>query len=124
MFCLKCGCKIELDSKFCGNCGQPTQLGNSSVTGKINVIRENKIFGFAIPFDVYVDDSLLGKLSNGKTLSCNVTLGNHEIRFKSTEDDVVQIVRLTEEQKEVTLEIIPKMGLIAARPHINNIKYN
>ena len=124
MYCLNCGCKVELGSKFCSKCGSPTSLGNSSITGKINVIRESKVFGFAISFDVYVDDSLLGNLSNGKTLSCNVPLGNHEIVFKSTEKDVVQGVVLTEEQNEVTLEIIPKMGLIAARPHINNIKYN
>lgn len=124
MYCLNCGCRVELGSKFCGHCGHPTQLGNSTVAGKINVVRENKVFGFAIPFTVYVDDSLLGTLSNGKTLSCNVALGNHEIRLKSTEEDVVQGVRLTEEQKEVTIEIIPKMGLIAARPCIKNIKYN
>jgi len=124
MYCLNCGCKVELDSKFCGNCGSPTELGKSSVTGKINVIRESKVFAFAISFDVYIDDLLLGRLSNGKSLSCNVALGNHEIILKSTEKDVIQGVRLTENQKEVTLEIIPKMGLIAARPHIKNIKYN
>lgn len=124
MYCLNCGCKLELGAKFCGKCGNPTQLGNSNVTGKINVVRENKMFGFAIPFDVYVDGSLLGTLSNGKTLSCSVPLGNHEILFKSTEKDVVQGVILNESQKEVTLEIIPKMGLIAARPYIKNIKYN
>jgi len=124
MYCLNCGCKVELDSKFCGKCGSPTQLGNSNVTGKINVIRENKVFGFAIPFDVYIDDSLLGKLKNGTTLSCDVPLGVHTIVFKSTEKDVIQEVTLNENQKEVTLEVVPKMGWIAAKPKIKNIKYN
>lgn len=124
MFCLNCGCKIELGAKFCAHCGTQTTLGSSDITGKINVIRENKVFGFAIPFDVYVDGTLLGTLNNGTTLSCNIALGNHEIVFKSTEKDVVVEVSLNENQKEVSLEVIPKMGLIAARPHIKNIKYN
>jgi len=124
MYCLGCGCKIELGAKFCVHCGKPTLLGMSDTTGKINVVRESKIFGFAIPFEVYVDDSLLGTLKKGTTLSCNVELGNHEIMFKSTEKDVVQGVVLNENQKEVTLEIVPKIGLIAAKPSIKNIKYN
>ena len=124
MYCLNCGCKVELGSKFCDKCGSPTQLGISNITGRINITRESKVFGFAISFDIYIDDTFFGTLSNGKTLSCNINLGNHEIILKSTEKDVVQGIRLTEEEKEVTLEIIPKMGLIAARPHIKNIKYN
>lgn len=124
MYCLGCGCKIELGSKFCTHCGKTTPLGDSLVTGKINVVRKSKVFGFAIPFEVYVDDCLLGTLKNGTTLSCDVALGTHEIVFKSTEKDVVQGVFLNESQKEVTLDIVPKMGLIAARPSIKNIKYN
>jgi len=44
--------------------------------------------------------------------------------FKSTEKDVIQEVTLNENQKEVTLEVVPKMGWIAAKPKIKNIKYN
>ena len=124
MYCLGCGCKLELGAKFCPHCGKETSLNSSAVTGKISVVRESKVFAFAISFDVYVDDSLLGKLKNGTTLACDVPLGNHEIVLKSTEKDVVQGVVLNENQKEVTLEIVPKMGLIAAKPSIKNIKYN
>lgn len=124
MYCLGCGCKIELGAKFCPHCGKPTPLGTSDTTGKINIVRENKVFGFAIPFEVYVDGSFLGTLKNGTTLSCNVTLGTHEVVLKSTEKDVVQDVLLNENQKEVTLEIVPTMGLIAAKPSIKNIQYN
>ena len=124
MYCLGCGCKLDLEARFCSHCGKETILNNTVVTGKINVVREKKVFGFAIPFDVYVDDSLLGKLKNGTTLACDVPLGNHEIVLKSTEKDVVQGVVLNENQKEVTLEVVPKMALIAAKPKIKNIKYN
>lgn len=48
----------------------------------------------------------------------------HEIALKSTEKDVVQGITLNEKQKEVILNIVPKMGLIAAKPSIKNIKYN
>lgn len=124
MYCLGCGYKIELGAKFCSHCGTKTPLGTSEVTGKITVIRENKVLGFAIPFEVYVDDALLGTLKNGSMLSSSVTLGMHEIVLKSTEKDVVQGILLNENQKEVTIEIVPKMGLIAAKPSIKNIKYN
>jgi len=124
MYCLGCGCKLDLGTKFCPHCGKETALGVPGNNGKINVVRENKVFGFAIPFDVYIDDSLLGKLKNGTTLSCDVPLGVHTIVFKSTEKDVIQEVTLNENQKEVTLEVVPKMGWIAAKPKIKNIKYN
>ena len=77
----------------------------------------------AIPFTVYVDDTLLGTLKNGTTLSTNIGLGNHELVLKSTESDVVSEIRLTEDKKEVNVYIIPKMGLIAAKPYIREIEY-
>lgn len=122
MYCLKCGVKLDLDSKFCTNCGNPTSLSDETKIGKINVIREKKMFGFAIPFTVYIDDTLLGKLTNGTTLSTNIGLGTHEIVLKSTESDVVSEIILTEDKKEVNIYIIPKMGLIAAKPYIKEIK--
>lgn len=124
MYCLSCGCQIELGSKFCSNCGSPTPISDKNNMGKINVVRESKVFGFAIPFDVYVDDAYLGKLSNGTTLSCDVALGSHVVLFKSTEKDVVEEIYLTEDKRSVTLDIVPKMGLIAAKPSIKNISYN
>ena len=124
MYCLGCGCKIELGVKFCSHCGTPTPISNIENTGKITIVRENKVFGFAISFEVYVDDSLLGTLKNVTTLSCPAAYGTHEIVLKSTEKDVVQGIVLNENQKEVTIDIVPKMGLIAAKPSIKNIKYN
>ena len=124
MYCLGCGYKLELGAKFCPHCGKETPLGSSTESGKITIIRDKKVFAFAISFSVYVDDSLLGTLKNGSTLSCSVPLGMHEIVLKSTEKDVMQSIVLNEKDKEVTIEIVPKMGLIAAKPSIKNIKYN
>lgn len=124
MICLNCGYKLELGAKFCTHCGKETSLSDPNKTGKINIIREKKVFGFAIPFDVYVDDSKLGSLKNGSTLTCPASLDIHEIVLKSTEKDVIQSVSLSEDKKEVTIRIVPKMGLIAAKPFIKEVTYN
>ena len=124
MYCLGCGCQLDLGAKFCSHCGKPTAMLSEKGTGKIIVSRPNYFFGFAIPFEVYVDNNHLGTLSNGTTLSCDVALSMHEIVLKSTEQDVIQEVVLDENQKQVTIEIIAQMGLIAAKPGIKNVYYN
>lgn len=124
MICLNCGYKIDLGSKFCPYCGSPTKLSDENSVGKLTVIREKKTMGFAISFEVYVDDSKLGTLKNNSSLSCDLPFGTHEIIFKSTEKDLVQNIILNENQKSVEIHIIPKMGLIAAKPYITEIKYN
>lgn len=124
MICLDCGRNIDLGSKFCPYCGKETLLNNENNIGKITVIREKKMLGFAIPFDVYIDNTKLGTLSNNSSLTTNVTLNRHEIKLVSTEKDVIENIELSENKKEVVLTIIPKMGLIAAKPYIKEIKYN
>lgn len=124
MYCLGCGCKLDLGAKFCSHCGKPTAMLNANGTGKIIVARPNSFFGFAIPFDVYVDNSYLGNLTNGTTLSCDTSLGIHDVVIKSTEPDVNVDVTLDENQRQVTIEIVAQMGLIAAKPGIKNVYYN
>ena len=60
MVCLECGRMIELGTKFCPHCGKATPLNNENNVGTITVVREKKMFGWAIPFDVYIDDTKLG----------------------------------------------------------------
>lgn len=124
MFCLGCGCKLELGAKFCTNCGKETGLSNADNVGVITIVRESKALGFAIPFEVYVDDVKLGTLSNGSSLTTKVVLGPHEVKFISTEKAVIENIELTENKKEVVISVIPKMGLIAAKPYVKDINYN
>jgi len=88
----------------------------------IKVTRLKKIFGFAIPFTLIIDGEKIGSLPNGKKYECDVKKGTHTVTLKSTEKDVVQEVTL-DEHKEVELQIVAKMGLIAARPFIKEIIY-
>ena len=81
------------------------------------------MLGFAIPFDVYIDDTKLGTLSNNSSLTTRSSLSMHEIKIISTEKDVIENIELSEDKKEVTITIIPKMGLISAKPYIKEIKY-
>lgn len=124
MICLGCGCNLELGAKFCTHCGKETGLSNTDNVGTITIVRESKMFGFAIPFSVYIDNIKLGTLNNGTTLSTKAVLCPHEVKFTSTEKDVIETIELTESKKEVVITIIPKMGLIAAKPYIKDIKYN
>ena len=124
MICLNCGCKLDLGAKFCPHCGKETPLNNENNIGKITIVREKKMLGFAIPFDVYIDDTKLGTLSNNSSLTTRSPLSMHEIKIISTEKDVIENIELSEDKKEVTITIIPKMGLISAKTYINEIKYN
>ena len=89
----------------------------------IKVTRLKKVFGFAIPFELYIDDEKIGSLSNGKSFDKEVSNGVHRIVIKSTEKDVVQEVTLDDEHKNVEITLTAKMGLIAARPNIKEVRY-
>jgi hypothetical protein len=104
MICLNCGCKLDLEAKFCPHCGKETPLNNENNIGKITIVREKKMLGFAIPFDVYIDDTKLGTLSNNSSLTTRSTLSMHEIKLVSTEKDVIENIELSEDKKEVTKE--------------------
>ena len=110
MICLNCGCKIRFRVKFCPHCGKETPLNNENNIGKITIVREKKMLGFAIPFDAYIDDTKLGTLSNNSSLTTRSTLSMHEIKLVSTEKDVIENIELSEDKKEVTITIIPKDG--------------
>ena len=124
MICTNCGCKLEIGAKFCSHCGKETPLVKDDNVGKITIIRAKQIFGWAIPFEVYIDEVKLGVLKNNTTLTAPISLSEHEIKFTSTEKDVIQRIALDTNKKDVTIYIIPKMGLIAAKPAIKEIKYN
>ena len=89
----------------------------------IKVTRLKKIFGFAIPFTLIIDDKEIGSLSNGKSYECVVEKGNHKVTIKSLEKDYIEEVTLDDEHKNIEITLTAKMGLVAARPNIKEIKY-
>ena len=89
----------------------------------IKVTRLKKMFGFAISFELYVDDKKIGTLSNGKSFECVVTKGTHKVIIKSLEKNFEEEVSLDKEHKKVEITLTAAMGLIAARPNIKEIKY-
>ncbi len=124
MICQNCGSQIDLNAKFCPKCGNATAMSDSNNVGKITVIREKKVLGFAIPFEAYVDNTFLGKLPNDSTVSCSVPFGIHEVKIVSTGKDLIEKIEISASQTTCEIHIVPKMGLVAAVPHIKEIKYN
>lgn len=89
----------------------------------IKVTRLKKVFGFAIPFELYIDDEKIGSLSNGKSFDKEVSEGVHKVVIKSVENNFEQEVSLDDEHKNVEITLTAKMGLIAARPNIKEVRY-
>lgn len=89
----------------------------------IKVTRLKKVFGFAIPFELYIDDEKIGSLSNGKSFDKEVSEGVHKVVIKSVENNFEQEVSLDDEHKNVEIILTAKMGLIAARPNIKEVRY-
>ena len=124
MYCKNCGCKIEIGETFCKNCGSKTEYSDKSKLGTISITRAKKYVGCLIDFDVYLDDSRIGTLKNGATLTYEVPLGEHEITIKTmTETPTTQKITLTENKRNVKLTVKLKMGLVMGKPSIENIEY-
>lgn len=135
MFCSNCG--KEVKGNFCGACGtkvveSTVQEENSTTKVEENsnrnvvltVTRVKKILGFAISFSVYVDDVQIGSLGNGKSITCNVSEGNHKVIFKCVEKEVVQEINVLSTTNSVEVVCHAKMGLVAAVASIDEVKYN
>ena len=91
-------------------------------TGTINVIRDKQFKGAIIPFNVFIDGQYVGELTNGKQLSFPVYLGHHVVSFK-TEKEIIQEVDITEQQRNIYINVNCKMGLLMGRPNITNVYY-
>lgn len=135
MFCSNCGKKVK--GNFCGACGtkvvgNTVQEENSTIKVEegtsrnvvLTVTRTKKILGFAISFSVYVDDVQIGSLGNGKSLTYNVSEGNHKVVFKCVEKDVIQEINVLSTTNSVEVVCHAKMGLVAAVANVDEVKYN
>ena len=121
MFCTNCGNKIEENSKFCTNCGTKIQIDKLI---PIIVTREKKAVGMAISFTVYVDGKNIGKIKNNSSLTCNVSVGKHQVIIKSLEKDTIQDIEVSESTNSVEIIITVKMGILSGKAGIKEIKFN
>lgn len=89
----------------------------------LTITRESKIMGFAVSFNVFVDGVSLGVLKNGKSLTCQVGQGVHEVLIKCVEKDVKQTITVLRSNHSVDIITYAKIGLLAAVAEIKDIIY-
>lgn len=89
----------------------------------LQITREKRFMGWAIPFSVFVDGVKVGDLKNGTSLSCQVGLGSHDVLIKCVEKDVHQNIMVTASHQSVEVVARAKMGLLAAVAKITNVIY-
>lgn len=123
MFCTNCGKEVE-KGNFCPNCGNKIEGNNNTRKVTLTVTRNKKMMGFAVPFPIYVDNELIGKLGNGKSLTCEISEGIHTVMFKCVEKKVEQEVIANSNTNSVEVICEAKMGLAAAVAKIIDVKYN
>lgn len=89
----------------------------------LTVTREKRIIGFAISFDVLVDNNKIGSLKNGSFINYNLEPGKHIISVKSLEKTVNQEIEINDEHKSVEIIVNLKMGFLAGRANIKEVIY-
>lgn len=117
MKCQNCNKEFKDDKNFCPSCG--TKLGDYI----LKVTRKKKAMGFAIPFPIYVDDKKIGDIQNGKSITYNLTKGEHKVSINSVEKKLEQGIILDDNHKSVEIIFCAQMGLISANPKLVDIQY-
>ena len=142
MKCLKCNREFNTDVQYCPFCGD--KISEQSSNNKINandstnlspnlvnndklipltIFREKRIMGFALSFNVFVDGVNLGSLKNGKSLTCQVGIGSHEILIKCVEKDVKQSINVLANNHSIEIITYARIGILAAVAEIKDIIY-
>lgn len=96
---------------------------SKNTTATLKVIRTKKLMGFAIKFSVLVDGKKIGDLKNGVTLTCDLDRGSHKLIITSLEKDISQDINIVDGCRVVEVKVSIGMGILAGRPHIDDIKY-
>ena len=78
---------------------------------------------FAFTFDYYLDGNKIGDLTNGATIECDITVGEHQLEIKAVEKTVKQGIIVKEDTNSVEVITRLKMGIIAGVPKILDIIY-
>ena len=95
----------------------------ANTTATLKVIRPKKFIGILIKFSVLVDGKKIGDLKNGVTLTCDLDRGSHKLIITSLEKDISQDINIVDGCKVVEVKVSIGMGILAGRPHIDDIKY-
>lgn len=66
-----------------------TSLDNN--TYKLILNRKKSFIGCAVAFSIYVDNEMVGKIKNGKTLEVPITPGNHTISVNKKNEVTIQV---------------------------------
>jgi hypothetical protein len=121
MKCPKCGIELTEEQNFCKGCGAKTEFADMP-KGKIIIKRKKSFFGCAIPFSVYLDGKSKGAISNGKELILECTYGTHTVHFNSTKDKENRELTLSENKKEIKINIKAKFGLVTGKAKIIDVE--
>ncbi len=121
MKCPKCNEIVNNREKFCSSCGSKF---NKDEMGVIVINRPKKATGCAISFEAFIDGEKVDSVGNGKTFCYDNFLGSHKVSFKTAGNkEVGADVELTKDKREVTVVVVPKMGLLVAKPSIKEVTY-
>lgn len=77
---------------------------------KLTLRREKSIVGFAVGYNVFIDDNKVGKIKNGQTLDLIVTRGKHTIAI-SNKKNKIDIVINGDTSADVTLVSPNEVGI-------------
>ena len=120
MFCENCGNKLNTASNFCTKCGEKVNRDNL-VT--LTLTREKSYLGMAMSIKVFVDETEIGVLKNGTSLTYDVPGGIHKVGFKTPEKNVVQEVNISENTNGVEIVVAMSMGILTGKAKIKNVIY-
>lgn len=147
IFCINCGNKLD-GGNFCSSCGMKVsksaivnnyninsnkemnnngEVVNETINNNksiiLNITRQKKNIGFAVPFTVHVDDVVIGKLKNDNTISCNIKPGHYVVNIESVEKNTIQEIDVNENMSSVEIIVVAKIGFVAATAKIVDVIY-
>ena len=95
--------------------GQPMMnqgFNNPPGVGTLTIIRPNNFVGCLIPYDVYVDNYLLGTVPNGEQRTFQLYYGSHLVTIKQGLGTGNQQILINDETRNLMFNCPIKMGFV------------
>lgn len=112
MKCEKCGNNITEGEKFCAGCGAKTEYADLTY-GSLIITRKKSIYGCAIPFKIFIDGNLKGRISNGETINLEIPYGTHKISFNKANSKQNRIITISDDKKNIKITVKVNMFALA-----------